>query len=74
MGIAPWIFKTAEEPHTVNLSDKGYDSLLQKYRDGNMDPASADALEEIEYLRDLINVASSKLLERDGKEVKEAAA
>jgi len=88
MKLPSWIIKTAEdlgeikEPveegfstqdgHIVNFSDPLYHELLDKYGNQQLSDEQVAALEQVEYLRDLINVAVARL--HDGAITKEAAA
>lgn len=70
MRIPSWILKTAEKDDTpaISFSDPAYDELFSKYKSGSLDDEAADAVEQIEYLRDVMNVAVSKLLKGNSKE------
>jgi len=71
MKIANWIFKAAADEsreQSINLTDAAYEDLLTQYHEGKLDDVDADTLEEIEFLRDLINVAATKLIRGTTKE------
>lgn len=88
MSIPQWISKTAEEavePKVtddaklpVNFQDKAYDQLLEMYSNGTLDEEASQIIEEVEFLRDVMNVAISnvkrKVLDKDvlKKEAKDA--
>ena len=62
--ISEWILKTAEEAEksVVDLSDPKYKELCEKYEKDQLTAKEAGAFEEIEYLRDLVNVVATKIL------------
>ncbi len=79
-GIPEWIVSTAEAEgvdvsgyKNINLNDPVFQQLNDQYRKGSLSENDADAFEEIEYLRDVINVAVAKLSERMTSPEKEAA-
>ena len=67
MGIPHWIAKTAKEDGespNVNFSDSTYDKLLGLYNEGKLDNATAQIVEEVEYLRDVMNHTVSQIKDK----------
>jgi hypothetical protein len=85
MNIAKWILEAAgneevseggfvtESGKEVNFQDPTYNELRKKYAEGTLKDIEAEALEQIEYLIDVINVSTAKLLDSLNQPVKEAA-
>lgn len=86
MNIAKWILETAgaeeiisesgfksESGKEVNFQDSSYNEIYKQYAKGSLKEVDAEAVEQIEYLRDVINVATAKLLDTFNQPIKEAA-
>lgn len=54
-------YKVANGP-TINFDDPTYAELYDKYITGKLEEAEASAVDEIEYLRDVANQATAKLI------------
>src|ERR1035437_1763087 len=54
-------YKVANGP-TINFDDPTYAELYDKYITGQLAEAEASAVDEIEYLRDVANQATAKLI------------
>ncbi len=72
MSIPKWLAKAAEEcteKLNVNFSDPIYEKFLGLYNEGKLDEGAERVVEEIEYLRDVMNHAVAKLsLNKEAKE------
>ena len=76
MSIPKWLTKTAveevEKSSGVNFSDPAYEKLLGLYNEGKLNEEDALRVEQLEYLRDIMNHTVSKM--SISKEAKESPA
>ena len=59
MSIPKWITDVTSEEKLkqVNFQDETYDKLLSMYKSGELEDWAAEVVEEVEYLRDVMNTA-----------------